>query len=162
MEHELQKALAIYEDRGQWTTSDQELPGDLWQLIKWRYVEPLRQLAIVQKVVLVPSARSCYRPKDYEREHGRSGNSLHCFPPGSFGACDIRRLDGGHIREVIDTVIERTPFRRIALYPGHGFIHVDYGDGEKRPGTRRSLWLCEGPLQPWVFMSHLAGPVVGP
>lgn len=150
-----------YGDRSEWSVIEGGPPDALWPVIVAAYVDPLRELWRKTGIAMVPSARSCYRPADYEISRGRAGNSLHTFPPGSLGACDIRRLDGGQIEEVIDTVIEGTPFRRIALYPGQGFIHVDYGGDRLRSGSRRSLWLCRGPLQRWEYMSPLPGIVNG-
>lgn len=154
-------AKKVYDTPDEWIVTGSGMPAELWPVIGSAYVAPLLQLCSVHGIALVPSVRSCYRPMEYELSRGRNGRSLHCFPQGSLGACDIRRADGGKIEEVIDVVIDRCPFRRIALYPAQGFIHVDYGGDQLRDSSRRSLWLCDGPLSRWRFMSFLAGPVYG-
>lgn len=128
-------------------------------MIRDAYIIPLQTLWYTHGVGLVPSDRSCYRSVEYELSRGRSGRSLHTFPPDTKGACDLRLHNFARIEHVIDTVIEELPFRRIVYYPNNNFLHVDYGEKGRRSGDRRSLWVCAGPLQPWIRQSWLAGPL---
>lgn len=139
-----------------WTITRELPPPHIWPAIRDGYILPLQTLWYLEGIALVPSLHSCYRPPSYERSKGRSGNSLHCFPAGSMGACDITLSDGRPVIEVVDRVIEELPFRRIVVYHGHNFLHVDYGEPGRRSGERRSLWACSAINGSWVRQSWLA------
>lgn len=146
---------AAYTDPSSWIITQEQLPQDLWPVIRDSYIIPLQTLWHTHGIGLVPSARSVYRPKEYELSRGRLGGSLHTFPPGTRGAADLTTHDGGEVIYHLDSVIEVLPFRRICYYGLKNFIHVDYGDQGRRSGDRRSLWYCSGPGAPWQFQSWL-------
>jgi len=125
------------------------MPPAIWSRVQRFYVEPLRAFGLLSGVWLVPSGRSCYRPVEYERTRGRSGRSQHTFPPGSRGACDLVRADGGSMAEVLPAIRASLPFPSVAWYPANGFVHVDYLRRKNRPG--RSLYLCASPVSVWRF-----------
>lgn len=129
-------------------------------MIRDAYIIPLQTHWYLRGIALVPSAHSVYRPIPYEHSRGRSGNSLHTFPPGTRGAADLTMRDGSHVMHVIDQIVEELPFRRICLYKAHNFVHVDYGEKGRRSGERRSLWEAVGPGSVWVRRSWLPGPVI--
>ena len=149
------KEPAEYTDPTAWTITRELPPPDLWPVIRDAYILPLQTLWYLEGIALIPSLHSCYRPKWYERSKGRSGNSLHCFPAGTLGACDITLADGAPVIHVLDRVIEELPFRRICVYRGHNFLHVDYGEQGRRSGDRRSLWECATITGQWVRRSDL-------
>lgn len=148
-----------YSDPAAWTITDDRIPPHIWDTIRDHYITPCTRLFYHHRIALVPSARSCYRPESYERSRGRSGNSLHTFPPGTLGACDLTTASGSPIIHHLDTIVDHGPWRRICIYTAQNFAHVDYGDQGRRPGDRRSLWACTGPNEPWRLMSYLPEPL---
>jgi hypothetical protein len=149
-----------YNNPALWTITGELPPPHVWPVILNNYIRPLTSLFYSEDIALVPSMGSCYRSPEYELLKGRSGRSLHCFPTGTRGACDITTFDKSPIIHIIDVVIDQLPFRRICVYPNNNFIHVDYGEGAGRSGDRRSLWKCDGPTRQWQLQSYLAEPVI--
>jgi hypothetical protein len=150
----------VYNNSAQWCITSAPPPPRVWDIIRGAYVEPLRYLRDVHGVELVPSGRSCYRPKGWELAKGRKGTSLHTFPAGSRGACDLIMRGGGKITERALHVLKlHAPFARICHYPNNGFVHVDYGGRGTRPG--RSFYVCASPAGAWRFVCDLS-PVSWP
>lgn len=147
-----------YTDPAQWTIHGTRPPEDLWPVIRDRYVVPLQQLWVHLGVGLVPSMRSVYRSRDYELTKGRTGNSLHTFPAGTFGAADLTPHDRCPVMHHLDTLVDYSPFRRICVYRGSNFVHVDYGGPGSRSGDRRSLWFAASPYGRWQLQSYLPDP----
>lgn len=143
-----------------WTTVDGDMPLDVWCRIGFHHVLPLRDLQRRTGVMLFPSLRSGYRSVEWEKAKGRSGSSLHTFPGSSRGAVDLVVWDGTPVRHVVDLLVEYGAWRRICLYSGKGFIHVDYGDQSGVPAARRQLFEGLGSDGKWQFRSFLAEPRV--
>jgi hypothetical protein len=129
------------------------MPAAIWDRVQRFYIEPLRAFGKAHGVWLVPSARSCYRSPEHELKRGRSGTSMHCFPPGTRGACDLVTVDGTAISGHLPTIKAFAPFNRIAWYPANGFIHVDYGERSVRKG--RTYYMCASPVSAWRFIATL-------
>lgn len=155
----MHKEPAAYSDPTHWDITRQNPPPDLWPIILHHYIRPLTTLHHAHRLTLVPSLFSVYRPPVYEISRGRSGTSLHCFPAGTLGAADLTTADGSPILHHLDVIIDHTPFRRFAVYSGHNFIHVDYGEPGRRSGDRRSLWLAQSLKSKWIRQSWLAEPL---
>jgi hypothetical protein len=151
---------AAYSDPTAWHVNRGRIPPEIWELVREHYVRPITSFYYATGIRLVPSLNSVYRPQDHEIERGRSGSSLHCFPPGTKGAADLTLEGGGPVIHVLDRVIDELPFRRICVYPEHNFLHVDYGEPGRRSGDRRSLWQSASLGGPWIRMSWLAEPVI--
>lgn len=155
-----------YNDPRAWCIDGQLPPPEIWAVIATFYVRPLEGLALRHRIAVVPSGGSCYRPVSWELAKGRSGNSLHTFRAGTWGACDLVRADGGDVAHLLDVIALEGPWRRVCWYPGvrdqrwpggyrARFIHVDFGDHDGQLSKRRELYECRGPHQPWIFRSHL-------
>jgi len=86
------------------------------------------------------SEKSGYRNLVWEKQHGRSGNSEHCFEgKGAVDWCtEPSKLD-----ELYRLILEHTNYTRICRYPT--FIHVDYKAEE------RQLFTCDG--GDWVYVN---------
>lgn len=153
------KEPEAYTDPSQWSRTEDPIPPDVWAIIRDHYITPCSRLFYHHRVALVPSDRSCYRTVAYELSRGRRGSSLHTFPPGTLGACDLTTASGLEIIHHLDTIVDHGPWRRIAVYTNNNFIHVDYGDQGARSGDRRSLWACARPREPWRLMSYLPDPL---
>lgn len=136
-------------------------PGYVWDIVTACYVPVLQMVRDACGLVLVPSrpcgaaGGSCYRPPEYEKIGGRSGSSLHCFPGGSLGACDLVRAGQLPLTLAdVDKLRELVPFARLCWYPNNGFVHVDYmGPGVTRRG--RGFYTASGPARPWVYVGAL-------
>jgi hypothetical protein len=144
-----------YQTPEAWIISGPLPERSVWDRIEAHHVRPLCTLFHVTGVPLVPSGRSCYRPRSYELQRGRSGSSLHTFPGSSRGACDLVRADGVGVSSALDLLIVRGPWRRICHYPRNGFVHVDYGDANGVICERRQLFTCAGGSAPWRFVRWL-------
>lgn len=155
-----------FDDPRAWCIDGQLPPPEIWAIIATFYVRPLESLAVAHGIAVVPSGGSCYRPVSWEHAKGRSGNSLHTFRAGTWGACDLVRADGGDVAHLLDVIALEGPWRRVCWYPGvrdrrgpggyrARFIHVDFGDHDGQLSKRRELFECRGPHQPWIFRSHL-------
>lgn len=145
-----------------WHIQGADLPGYVWDIVQGCYLPALRTVRDATGLQLVPSrpsgaaGGSCYRPASYEKIRGRSGSSLHCFPGGSLGACDLVRA--GQLPLTLDDVNRiraLVPFARLCWYPNNGFVHVDYfGPGVTRTG--RGFFTASGPAAPWRYVGALA------
>lgn len=154
-----------WNDPRAWHIQGADLPAYVWDIVSACYIPALRMVRDACGLVLVPSrprgsaGGSCYRPQEYERTRGRSGSSLHCFPGGSLGACDLVRA--GQLPLTLTDVdklrakARPVPFARMCWYPANGFVHVDYmGPGVTRRG--RGFYTASGPAAPWVYVGPLA------
>lgn len=157
------KVPTAYTDPLAWSITGEPLPPYVWDIVRASYIAPLRELLRVHGVALVPSVApgavsgSCYRSPTYEKSKGRSGSSLHCFPGGSLGACDLVMMGGGVVTPSAIAVLRAaSPFMRVCHYPKNGFVHVDYGGpGVTRVG--RNFYTASAPAAAW----RCVGPLVG-
>lgn len=144
-----------FDDASAWTV-DHSLPArGVWDRIVKYHVMPCMDLFHAHGVGLVPSVGSCYRSVAHEISKGRPGTSLHCFPVGTRGACDLVRADRVDMATVIDLLVEQGPWRRICWYPVQRFVHVDYGDHKGQPVARRQLFEAPHIHGSWSFRSFL-------
>lgn len=115
-----------------------KLPSDSKIIDKiWKYhilkVAPARQKLGFPFVV---SKNSSYRPKSYELQKGRSGDSEHTYQPGpnttGYGAtdwtsnADTREEQLSRLKKMRDEFVETGAYSRIALYEHHLFLHCDH------------------------------------
>ena len=89
---------------------------------------------------ITASQRSGYRPKWYEINKGRSGNSQHTFEDK--GAVDWTTT--GDMKKLLQLIIDFTTYTRICYYPNNRFIHCDY----KNP-VERWEYVCKSPTSKW-------------
>jgi hypothetical protein len=140
--------------KNQYCIVDMEIPDHIYRTIYYAYIHPLHQLSENFGVNFSPSARSCYRPYAYEIRRGRSGGSLHTFPTGTLGACDLITSKGRITETDLDILKLHSPFKRICHYPKNGFVHVDYGM-PGMPVHRREFYTCNSPSGKWAFVGDL-------
>jgi hypothetical protein len=143
-----------------WTKEEGGPPPAIWTVIEDAYIRPLLVISRSFGVQLVPSDQSGYRSPRYEISRGRSGRSVHTFPPGSLGAADLRYKDSTPIVWAVESLIDAGPWQRIAVYVNHQFVHVDYGHPSQPTPRSRTLYTCSGPLHPWKFAGTIPGPVI--
>ena len=145
---------AHFSDPHLWTIDSMYPSRSVWDRIFSHYVTPLIEYYQASGIALIPNRGSCYRSPAHELTRGRSGNSLHCFPALSSGACDLVRLDGLPIATVLDDLCLDLPFRRIAFYPNNHFVHVDYGDRGGVQLLHKQLFTCSSITAEWVHQSN--------
>lgn len=143
-----------------WSPVEGPIPASIWEKIQDHHIEPLRDLYRRTGAMFFPSLRSGYRPKAYELAKGRSGSSHHTFPGFSRGAVDLVMWNGEHVRHYVDLIVEYGKWRRIVLYSGKAFVHVDYGERPDLAHCRRRLFEGLGPDGVWKLRSYLAEPRV--
>jgi len=154
--------LERYEDPRSWTVDGSIPPPHVWAVIVRRYMIPLEIFRKEFGIFLMPSAGSVYRSMDHEHSKGRSGGSLHTFPPGSFGAADLTTYDGRPVVAHLEEIIFSLPFTRICVYLDQNFVHVDYANRGSLRTERRQLFRCSGGRSPWILQTLLPGPVIIP
>ena len=92
---------------------------------------------------------SGWRPKQWEFDHGRSGDSQHVFIEK--GAIDWRCSDFQDNKdELLRLIIKHTKYTRIAVYGS--FIHCDY---KATPNNVRQLFTSNASSQ-WTFIRNVA------
>lgn len=109
------------------------------------------------KVWITASANSGYRSLQWEKNHGRSGNSQHTygeqpdgsFDPNEYGAVDWTCKDFVKNKDkFLELIIKKTQYNRIAVYDT--FIHCDH-----KPG-RRALFNGNANNGQWGLIEYLA------
>lgn len=98
-------------------------------------IQPIRD---TMRCAIWPSESSGYRSIYWEKMHGRSGTSQHCFRgKGAVDyTCHLPRL-----RELFD-LLKTSNYMRVCLYPT--FIHCDHY------GLHKQVFTCKGGSAPWV------------
>ena len=92
-------------------------------------IQPIRD---IMKTPIYVSENSGFRSINWEKMHGRSGNSEHCFR--GFGAVDYTcRLS--RLRELFD-LLKQSDYKRVCLYKT--FIHCD------NKGFEKQVFTCDG------------------
>lgn len=111
------------------------------------HIIPMNAVREELGVWVTASQRSGYRPKWYELNKGRSGNSQHIFKEefiNGSGAVDWTCKDFYNNKdEFLRLIIKHTKYTRIASY--NTFIHCDYkdtkiGKREVYDSDRNSNW----------------------
>lgn len=104
--------------------SGKDIPEDVADKIHEFHLKPLERVNMVNtKLNARPSVKSSYRPRWWELEKGRSGNSQHCYY--GKGATDVTCDDFQEQKDdLLEELIENTNYTRFAIY--NTFIHCDY------------------------------------
>jgi len=123
--------------------SKHEIPLSVIEKIEEFQIPELEEMraelnAVNNKDATIPiiiSRQSGYRPKWYELQRGRSGNSQHCYGMGSKGAVDIT-CPTIYFDDLWE-IAKESNYTRVCLYPNHQFIHCDF-----KPSNHK-LYICE-------------------
>ena len=106
-----------------------KLPLEVADKILKHHIEPLSLLrATVIDFPIFVSMNSGYRPYNYEKKKGRSGNSPHTFK--GLGACDL--TCEGSVKDLYNLLVKYSKYKRICYYPNSNFVHCDYEDTPHR------------------------------
>ena len=120
----------------------QPVPVAIADKILMYHILPLQGLRNALGKAVWPSMKSGYRSQEWEKKHGRSGNSQHCFK--GKGAVDLTWVGDPDV--LLEALIEHTNYTRMAVYyQNHTkFIHCDYKatDGKRYvyKSTPQSRW----------------------
>lgn len=92
-------------------------------------IQPIRD---IMNIPIWVSENSGYRSFKWEKRHGRSGTSQHCFTGNGAAdyTCDLSRLPE------LFRLLKESNYKRICLYPT--FIHCDHC------GINRQTFTCDG------------------
>lgn len=134
-----------------WCITGQPPPKRIADILQAHYIRPLLRLADETGHLFDVSGGSGYRTREWELSKRRSGNSLHCFPVESLGACDLLPPKGLDIFQAGELLVQHMGFRRVCVYPRNGFIHADYAR-HKIPGERKRAqrYMCKSPTSDWL------------
>ena len=117
------------------------------KLLKY-HITPMNAVREELGKKVTASQKSGYRPRQWELDHGRSGNSQHCFVLK--GAVDWTCQNfSGNKDELLRLIIKHTEYTRMAVY--NGFIHCDHkptGDGKRQLFTSNSS-------STWTFVKNV-------
>ena len=110
--------------------SGKPIPEDVADKILEHHLRPLEKVNKAEPLLNAkPSLKSCYRPRWWELDRGRNGDSQHCFY--GKGANDITCDNFSENKDILlKTLIEETKYTRFAVY--RTFIHADYAFQDER------------------------------
>lgn len=113
-------------------TKPKTIPLDIADKLYWYHILPMIPVRNTLGVWVSASSFSGYRPKWWELNRGRSGNSQHVFIDK--GAVDWTCSNFyTNKNKLLNLIIEHTEYTRIAVY--ESFIHCDYkptNDGNRQ------------------------------
>ena len=125
--------------------SGKPIPEDVADKIEQYHLHPLRMVDACMPVKVWPSAKSGYRPRWWELEHGRDGNSQHCFK--GMGATDVTCENFQENKdELLKVLIEETQYTRICEY--NTFYLLDYAMSDER-------WLFKSIKGKWLMQYQI-------
>lgn len=117
------------------------------------HIIPMNIVRGLMGVWVTASLKSGYRPKWWELQHGRSGNSQHVYRDeweNGSGAVDWTCKDFEVNKDkFLKLIIEHTKYTRIAVY--NTFIHCDYKD---TVSGKRELYSSDSNSN-WVFEKYV-------
>lgn len=94
----------------------------------WRYHLPiLNRIRHELETPLIISEHSGYRPKEWELQQGRSGDSQHTFI--GHGAVDLTCKTSRLVE--LKWKLAKSDYARVAWYPHKSFFHCDFKDAEQ-------------------------------
>ena len=133
-------------------TESKEIPVDVADKLYIYHIIPMNNVRLELDEPVTASAKSGYRPEEYELSKGRSGKSQHTFKydwkRGS-GAVDWTCKDFEKNRDrFLNLIIKHTKYTRICVYDT--FIHCDYKD---TINDRRELFRYDG--EKWQFIKKI-------
>ncbi|WP_421809073.1 hypothetical protein [Flagellimonas sp.] len=109
--------------------SGKDIPQDVADKILDFHLRPLERVQECVSFKISVSQKSGYRPRWWELNKGRSGNSQHCFY--GKGATDVTCDDfKDNFNEFLGALIDNTDYTRFAIYDS--FIHCDYAMQDER------------------------------
>jgi len=103
------------------------VPLDVADKLREYHIQPMESVRHQLGSAVWASEKSGYRHEQWEKHHGRSGNSEHCFKGP--GAVDWK-TEQCKMDELYRLILEHTNYTRICRYPT--FLHCDYKSDERQ------------------------------
>lgn len=129
------------------------VPQDVADKLLKYHIMPMNAVREMLGKPITASQKAGYRPKHYEIQRGRSGNSQHCFEGTSLGAVDWTCSDP---EALLALILAHTDYKRVCYYPNNGFIHCDYKEtGIDKAGHKR-YFECQSPISSWEFIKYVS------
>ncbi|MCR9263293.1 MAG: hypothetical protein NXH86_04005 [Flavobacteriaceae bacterium] len=120
--------------------SGKDIPQDVADKILDFHLRPLERVQECVSFKISVSQNSGYRPRWWELNKGRSGNSQHCFY--GKGATDVTCDDFKTNKDaLLEALISETEYTRICEY--ETFYHVDYALSDER-------WMFKNVNGKWI------------
>ncbi|MGB2525707.1 hypothetical protein [Flagellimonas sp. SN16] len=120
--------------------SGKDIPQDVADKILDYHLRPLERVQECVSFKISVSQKSGYRPRWWELNKGRSGNSQHCFY--GKGATDVTCDDFKTNKDaLLGVLISETEYTRICEY--ETFYHVDYALSDER-------WMFKNVNGKWI------------
>lgn len=117
------------------------------KLLKY-HITPMNPVREELGLPVMASQNSGYRPKQWELNHGRSGNSQHTFIKK--GAIDWTCENFKDNKdELLSLIIKHTDYTRIAIY--NGFLHCDHKPTSE---GKRQLFTSSSSSK-WTFIKYV-------
>jgi len=104
------------------------LLSDVKEKIEKYHIPELNKVREKLKSPIIISRHSGYRPRWYELQKGRSGNSEHCYK--GKGAVDIT-CESSRFGELWELMVD-SAYTRVCLYVNNNFIHCDFKEVERK------------------------------
>ncbi|MEK0369722.1 MAG: hypothetical protein QQN55_01005 [Nitrosopumilus sp.] len=137
--------------------SGEAIPEHVADVILEHHITPMQDVSDCMVVSVSPSIKSSYRSLKWEKEHGRSGSSQHCFgekEDGTFdkdakGATDWKCDNFIELKdELLKLIIDHTNYTRLCIY--NTFIHCDF---KKTSSGERQLFKINNGR--WKFIKNI-------
>lgn len=128
--------------------SGDPIPEKICDKLLLYHILPMQRVRNEMGIWITASLKSGYRSLEWEKSHGRSGNSQHTFK--GMGAVDWTCKEFDHYKEdFIKHIIRHTKYNRIAVY--NSFIHCDY---KITPSQKRELYSSDSKSN-WTFLQYV-------
>lgn len=125
--------------------SGEDIPEDIADKILHNHIIPLQSVRNSLGIAIWASEKSGYRSVIWEKNHGRNGNSQHCFK--TKGAVDLTCANFAFNKDkLLDAIIKYTDYTRIAVYDT--FIHCDYK-------AKRRILYSSNSQSKWTFTRYI-------
>ena len=137
--------------------SGNDIPEKIADKILEFHLNPMNKVQDCVPYTVKPSVKSGFRPFDWEKSHGRSGTSQHCF--GQQEDLTVKESEKGatdwtcddfkdNSEDLLDKMVEYTNYTRFCLY--NSFIHADHKPTSS--GQRQLFKISNGK---WQFIKNI-------
>lgn len=136
--------MKLYFEFKELVITGDSLPIDVAEKLLTYHIIPVSKVREELGVSMTASQKSGYRPYEWEKSHGRSGNSEHVFR--GKGAIDWTCKNfSSNKQQLLELLVKHTEYTRFAVY--NSFIHCDY---KPTSGNKREIYTST-PSSKWTL-----------